>query len=503
MYHLVYKKVRLLVITLLLMWLPTGFFNAVLAQTLQYSRPQSLSGRITDFDVLGETVEGILLLKWGERQQIIEAYDPISLDLRWRKELQFEHKRLQVVQANLTAEGNVLLFFTTTQRKNKILHACLMRPDVLPIIRDVAIDTALMRFGITPTRYEITVSQNKQHFAIIRSNYSFSGLDNVEVLTIDPANLTLLQRQTTTIPEKYEFLEVFANNKGTVFLTKAQVRHTILDDTRQYNNLQLAIFEPAGPKKEIEIEKGDYQLTDIRFKPDNKNNRLVAAGFYSEKNQNYSNGYFYMFIDFDNYTLSQKIFMPFKTDRINDIRDKISVKYRDRGKIYSLAIKDLVLRNDGGVLLVGESFFTSQQNLPRSTFDNYYSRQSITITSYYYEDIFIFSINPDGSELWDQVLFKKQYSEKDGGYYSSFGVVNTRKNLQLLFNEDINSTTNLNSYQLTYKGDYKVLTLLNTRERSLTIAPRYVRQISDSEAILPAFTNRNELLLVKATFNSP
>lgn len=255
MYHLVYKKVRLLVITLLLMWLPTGFFNAVLAQTLQYSRPQSLSGRITDFDVLGETVEGILLLKWGERQQIIEAYDPISLDLRWRKELQFEHKRLQVVQANLTAEGNVLLFFTTTQRKNKILHACLMRPDVLPIIRDVAIDTALMRFGITPTRYEITVSQNKQHFAIIRSNYSFSGLDNVEVLTIDPANLTLLQRQTTTIPEKYEFLEVFANNKGTVFLTKAQVRHTILDDTRQYNNLQLAIFEPAGQKKEIEIEK--------------------------------------------------------------------------------------------------------------------------------------------------------------------------------------------------------------------------------------------------------
>ncbi|MGB0838697.1 MAG: hypothetical protein ACPGXL_01085 [Chitinophagales bacterium] len=476
----------------------TGFL--VQAQDLTISMPQKVPTKVSEYEIIGKTNEGILVRKWGYKYNELEAYGLYDLKVKWTKEMEFEDKKAKVIEI-IPYASEILIFYTVKNKRITSLYARRSTPDLRYLGKDVLLDTIEQTFGGQGFDYFVEKSLNKEHVSILRYNYDFSGLRSINGIVFDK-ELATIHRQSFGIEEKAEVKTTFLTNEGKLYIAIVKNERPTTSNKQQFDIVNLVEYNPQTDKKNMVVinKSEEFYLNDIKIKPDNKNQHIVLAGFYAEKQRtDVSNGYFYIFVDMKTKMVSQQYFNHFS----DHIFPKINANNRlvKNKRVYNLEVKDLLLRNDGGALLVGETYHTAEQNATRSTFDSYYSRQERQLLSHYHEDIVLLSINPDGSLLWDNVLKKKQFSEDDDGYFASFGIFNGSQNLNLIFNEEVSYRTNVNSYVLTSSGDYKVANLLNVREYSMMMAPRYGKQLSRQEILIPCFNNRNEFILTKITFN--
>jgi len=486
-----YYKKSILYVLLLLLTNPVFY-----GQETSFSRPQKIAGKISDYEVLGHTDAGLLLHKWGERYHAIEAYDMENLSLKWNKELFLPDKKSKVIGI-VPYKNELLIFYTLKQKRITYVYARKVSDDLHQLMPEVVVDTIQRNFGSYGYSYQISVSKNKSFICLQRMTNDFNGISSVNCVVLNK-NLDILGRKNIPITNKLINEDNFLSNEGEIFLLDAQVKRVISNNNSLYDNFKLLRYNFATNKLSIvQIENVQYLLSDIKFEVDDRNNRIVAAGFYTEKQSNDISGYFYLFIDLTAGIVSEQTFAPFNSEIIRRVSRNTLVRSRDQ--ISNLRIRKLITRQDGGALLIGELFYTVQQNMPRSTFDNFYARQ--LGTSYYYNDVLLLSINPDGTMYWGNVVQKRQSSDDDGGYYSSFALVNNRSQLNIIFNEDISSTTNLNNFILDSDGQYTVSSLLRSKDYNVMIAPRYGKQVAPDIIVLPAFNERNDFMLLKIDFS--
>lgn len=484
------KKTILLYFCLLL--LNAGLYG----QETSFSRPQKIAGKVSDYEVIGQTDAGLLVHKWGERYHAIEAYDMNNLSLKWNKEVFLPDKKSKVIGI-VPYNNELLIFYTLKQKRITYVYARKVSTELHQLMPEVVVDTIQKSFGSYGYSYQLSVSKNKAYICLQRMTNDFNGISSVNCVLLN-RNLEILGQKNIPITNKLINEDNFLSNEGEIFLLDAQVKRTISSNNVLYDNFKLLRFNYATNKLSIvQIENVQYLLNDIKFEIDDRNNRIVAAGFYTEKQSNDISGYFYLFIDLVEGRVSEQTFAPFNSEIIRRVSRNTLVRSRDQ--ISNLRIRKVITRHDGGALLIGELFYTVQQNMPRSTFDNFYARQ--LGTSYYYNDVLLLSINPDGSIYWGNVVQKRQSSDDDGGYYSSFALVNNRSQLNIIFNEDISSTTNLNNYILESDGQYTISSLLRSKDFNVMIAPRYGKQISPDVIVLPAFNERNDFMLLKIDFS--
>ena len=244
------------------------------------------------------------------------------------------------------------------------------------------------------------------------------------------------------------------------------------------------------------IEKGEYSLNDMKIESDDKNNRIAIAGFYSDKQSNAISGYFGVFFDLKTHQIEQQFYENFELEVARKTNLSNSLKSKDY--VYNLKMRKIILRQDGGALFIGETYYTTNRSVPRSSFDTFNTRQMGL--NYHYNDLVVLSVNPDGSLLWDEVPKKRQYSEEDKGYYSSFGMANSGNSLNIIFNEEISNNTNINNFKINSTGDNTIESMMNAYDYNVMIAPRYYKQTSPNEIVMPAFNKKNEFLLVKIGF---
>ncbi|HNI45133.1 MAG TPA: hypothetical protein PK230_10595, partial [Chitinophagales bacterium] len=120
--------------------------------------------------------------------------------------------------------------------------------------------------------------------------------------------------------------------------------------------------------------------------------------------------------------------------------------------------------------------------------------------NYYNEDVFSFSLQPDGSLLWANVVQKKQYSEDDDAIYSSFGLMNRRHSVDLLFNQEINYSTPIVGGAVSSSGSYKMVNLMSKQDLGILLSLRNGKQVSAEEYVVPSFTRRGDFMLAKINF---
>lgn len=122
-----------------------------------------------------------------------------------------------------------------------------------------------------------------------------------------------------------------------------------------------------------------------------------------------------------------------------------------------------------------------------------------TVNVYYFNDILVLSTLPDGSLDWHNVLRKKQVSEDDEGFFSSYGVLTMDGKLRFVYNEEIFYKTNINEYIVDAKGVAERSYLFNAGSKDIMLAPGIGKQISGRELLIPSFRNRS-IKFVKITF---
>ncbi|OWY20846.1 hypothetical protein C7N43_26830 [Sphingobacteriales bacterium UPWRP_1] len=466
------------------------------AQELTFSRPQKVAGKISDYEIIGQTDAGLLVHQWGERYHVIDAYNNKDMSLKWSKELFLPDKKAKVLSV-VGYKNELIIFYAVKRKRTTYVYVRKVNADLQQIMPEVVADTIQRNFGSYGFSYQVSVSKNKNFLSLQRINNDFNGVNSVHCVVLN-RNLELLGSKNIPIENKLLNEDNFISNSGEVFLLDSQTKRTFSTNAPQFEAFKLLRYNFASDKLSTAlIEEVAYLLSDIQFEVDDRNGRIVAGGFYNEKQSGDVSGYFYLFIDLATGQVSEKVFTPFSAEILKRVSSNTLIRSKDQ--IANLRMREVITRQDGGALLIGELFYTVQQQMPRATFDNFYARQQGT--SFYYYDILLLCLNPDGSLYWGNVVQKRQISDDDGGYYSSFGLVNNRSNLSLIFNEDISTTTNLSNYTLDVSGKYTMSSLLRAKDYNLMVAPRYCKQVAPDVVVLPAFNERNDFVLLRIDFS--
>jgi hypothetical protein len=118
---------------------------------------------------------------------------------------------------------------------------------------------------------------------------------------------------------------------------------------------------------------------------------------------------------------------------------------------------------------------------------------------FFYEEVFMTSIHPDGKEHWKNIIHKRQYSFDDSGIFSSFYLLKTAQNLSIIFNDDIRSQSTVSQFTIKSSGEYKRKAILNTGDIEVKLRIKDALQISSNQIVIPS-QYKNKLRLIKFTF---
>ena len=161
-------------------------------------------------------------------------------------------------------------------------------------------------------------------------------------------------------------------------------------------------------------------------------------------------------------------------------------------------LTEILLRRDGGVLLVSEMQKEFVRRASYSTMSRYggsnYALRGFV--DYYNEDILISSVDPNGEEDWYKILYKKQFSQDDDGAFSSFFIMKTPSRLRILYNDEIKKSNTVSEYLMDPSGKFERNAILNTEYQNLQLRFRDAMQAANNTIVVPSESNF-KLSLVK------
>ena len=463
------------------------FFQSVLlsSQTVTVSDHLILKDEAY-YELMPDGRGNVLLFLDQQSKVEVRGFDS-QLRKRWEKELELDKKRPRVIQA--VPMGNDFCVFYEFRRK--------MQP-VLKVHRyspgaNLVDSTTIRVFDklFYSPNYEIIVSEDKQTALI----YFIEDLDKFNVFCFSMKSMKLLWETQFVLDDflyQRDFVQVLTDNNGNMFL--------ILDRKNRKAKAEEHHFEifVQGPLTEGTMRRHLVNMAnrltfDVLWSFDNLNNNLVAAGLYAVNNTMRAEGYFFFRASATDFTNQRLKFHEFEDEFVKVLleSDKERLKHKS---ISEVTVQDIVHRRDGGIILIAELYKRFQRGV---TSNSYYARTGLRpITDYYYDDVFMISLHPNGEEHWKAILHKKQYSQDDDGIYSSYFLAKTPAALRLVFNDEIKTENTVSEYIVRADGSFDHDSVMNTERKDLGLLFRYGVQISADAFIVPS-ERRHRLKLVK------
>ena len=238
------------------------------------------------------------------------------------------------------------------------------------------------------------------------------------------------------------------------------------------------------------------------FVVDNKNKKLLCAGYCSTRKAAKSEGVFYFSITPLFQTVADVFFSDFDATFMQQITGKAQA---NNPSFEDMELRQIVVRADGGVVMVGEHYkkyvrySTNPAMMQRGSFGTGMPMDTRTTTDYEYHDILLVSIQANGQKNWNAILPKRQFSEDDDGLYSSFFVLKNKTGLRFLYNDEIKSGGNVNEYLMQADGTAQRRNIFNSEKQSLQLVMSEAKQVSAAVLVVPSLV-RNKLQMVEVQY---
>jgi hypothetical protein len=305
---------------------------------------------------------------------------------------------------------------------------------------------------------------------------------------------------------KYIYLsDYLIDNDGNAYLLAKVYDNQEKKEMTNYNYKVIASNgrEPDFTIYDIEVE-GKF-LSEMKFTIGNDNN-LVCVGLYSEKCISRSLGCYFLKIDKNSKGFITQTFTKFDNDFVfKYIYDWELEKFNKNVKVekfdetFKLLFQDIIVKEDGGFIVIVEPFYTEMESSYTKTASNtvysgYYS-------SYRYLDIVSLNMTSNGEIIWNKGILKFQVTSNDRGVYSSYSFSNTTNNLYFIFNDNIDNL-NKKKFNIKYgytgnnKYSYVALVSMNMngfqerhslftyKESGIIFKPNFCKQISGDQILL-------------------
>ena len=208
--------------------------------------------------------------------------------------------------------------------------------------------------------------------------------------------------------------------------------------------------------------------------------------------------------------------LDFITSNLKEKTAQKAKKKAAKGKnveLFEYDLDHLILREDGGAVLVGEQYYMRVTTSTTTTANG--GTTTRTTYHYYYNDIIVVNIDPSGNIQWAEKIPKRQYARNDNGRYSSYAMAVVEDRMYFVFNDNpknLFEATPGKTYNMTL-GSKSIVTLVEmnsdgrfSREALFTkqdagvyTKPKLCEQIGDNELVIFGLRKKNQRFM-KATF---
>lgn len=475
--------------SLLFLALVTLLCTSVRAQVLTVS-DELIMRSDTEYDLVGKLGGQVMLLQDRDTKHLLTAFDR-NMNQSWEKELELRGRNIRLLTTVAKQDGTGFhLVYLFREKGRNFLQLDEYNP--AGNLRD---STTLIDFGVFNSAPEDEVFRSEDETKLLLLITEQQG--KARCVGLDLSTMSLLYDHELE-PEKFffndDFMQAEISNSGELFFV---IERDNFKSKRKEHKYEVMTLAPDLAFSSFELPMGDSLTYDIYFRYDNKNERLTAGGLYTTKDFTQASGYFWINVDPENPGGATPDFTPFPLTLVKNIEGK---KYNKKSPgIDELSVRDLVLRQDGGGLIITERNrqLERRSNASRSQVINSYGIRPLV--DYHYDELIVFSVHPDGDSHWSNILHKKQYSQDDGGVYSSYFLMENPRSLRFLFNDEIRFENTVSEYVVNGRGEFDRNSLFHTRDLDLRLRFRDGVQVAANEMILPS-EHRNRLRLVKVTY---
>jgi hypothetical protein len=461
--------------------------DAAFGQNFHISEPYSTRNHL-GYEIMGKVGDSYLLFRDKGDEFDVMSYNGGMVNT-WVRELDIPTRNTKILSV-LPSENDFSIFYKTRLKGSGEYLLGIRKFDPgAQLIDTLTIKNYGSAYDNQPS-FTTIVSENKQMIAFVNDAHD----DRLEIICFQADQMRILW-------EKSWFLDLDrAGRKIPGFLLSNEgALYLITDENNKRSKLeehQLRISILSQSKDELHTIPLQAAMTvDIAYALDQKNQKLVAAGLYSDKNPEKSLGH--LLARFDLKDKTQKVeYTPFD-DQMAGIMAGKDATDASKG-IMHLQARRILVRMDGGVVFVCERQHYIERGMT-SARGGFWRDVPRRIVDYFYDDMVIITTQPDGKVQWRTVLHKKQYSQDDEGIYSSFFMMLEPTQVRLIFNDEIMNENTCSAYRISPNGTYTRESLLNTEDRQLRLRFRDATQINTRELLIPSEHN-NRLQLVRVEF---
>lgn len=438
-----------------------------------------------DYTLIGELEERVLLFRDLQNSFEVQAYDQ-NMRSSWSKELELKKRAPEVLALN-TIDNEFTVIYKHRKGGEATIRAHRYDASANLIDSMVIVDMGYLFF--TPD-FTVVRSEDRSKLLI----YYVEKQRILRAHLFDNLNMKLLWSKSLE-PDDYrwaeDILHLDVDNRGVMHLV---IEKDNFRARRKSSNFDIYQY-PAGEEgllnfHEVEL-KEDLSIYDLYFQYDNRNQQLTAGGFYYYNNSSRAEGYF--FFTYPDQAMRHLVtYHKFTKSFVETIVGK---EIRKNRGLEEVKIQDVVLRQDGGILIIGEEARNFQRRLA-STNRMVYDGVARNITDFYFNDIFALCLHPDGTLDWEKIMHKKQYSQDDFGVFSSFFLFKNPGSLRFIFNDEIKMENTVSQYALFSSGRTDRTSLLSTTNLNLRLRFRDAVQISPSRILVPS-ERRNRVRIAR------
>lgn len=442
-------------------------------------------------------MDGVIIHKYGRKANILEVYNN-SMHLKWKKEIELTAPDAFIEEIYMYDNSFIVVFLS--ERKNiTALMAVKLNRDFKPVINEMVLDTIEGSGDDIAFHTRVIISDNREQVLVFRTVPESGNNNEVQLIAFNK-DLRVAYNKTLSLSpgeEKVEIRAAAVDNRGNAYLlsridnggrkrNEVKPSYSIVSYNRESNRQAVHRLDFPAPA---------FGIPYIQL--DNANNNILVSGFFADDEDKAARGFYYKVVDAETNKTTDEQFTKFPAELVYRITGKDTTE--NESILYSFEIKDMIPRYDGGAIVVAESSFDNSESIEMPSFAPSATPSFRTVRITYFNDILVFSINPDATTDWYSILRKKQVSEDDDGFYSSYCFALARDRLNFIYNEEVYFKTNVNTYAVNHAGNVERISLFNAGNENVMLVPRLGKQVSSNEVVIPSY-KRNNLSFVKFTY---
>ncbi|MEN0047949.1 MAG: hypothetical protein AAF806_12890 [Bacteroidota bacterium] len=475
--------------------------GTILSKTIAYNKSGMYALRVKD------------ITDEEKARVYIERYDN-DLRLKKAQEIELKYKKKDRQFEDVIYHGGQLYLLTSfhnqAKKKNYLFKQKISNERLQINDRDIEkigeLDTRnILRDG----GFDLVQSKDTSKLMVYHQlPYKKGEAENFKLRVFDES-FSEIWSKDISLPYNNEIFSVEeyrVDNQGNVYLLGVLYRDKVRirrNGSPNYQYVILTYTQDGSQANEYKIQLRDKFITDLTFRPDGRGN-LVCSGFYSDRGTYSIKGTYFFRINTETkeiFNENTKAFdFEFLTEFLSENKKRKakdaerSGDTRRQAELYRFSLDELILRSDGGALLIGEQYFVYEDFYRDpwtgfSRFDRYY----------HYNDIIIVNIRPTGEIEWATRIPKRQVTRNDGGYYSSYAMSIVRDKIYFVFNDNNRNfadTRNDRLYnfngrnsivsivEVSKDGNWTITPLFPNREVDLITRPKVCKQVGRKKMLV-------------------